>query len=148
MGSRGGSRLGSRGCFGGSVRSRVGLRMCLGSGSQEWYRGMVSGNGSPGLVSGSGFGDVFRVLRVLSFSRRPPGCIPKETTDAIRLYSGDHRIAIDLSLCMSEWKYLVEDGAQMEGTFLDVVLRHVAFRADHDIRCQYHFTHNWISRNL
>jgi hypothetical protein len=49
---------------------------------------------------------------------------------------------------MSEWKCLLEDGAQMEGTFLDVVLRHCAFRVDHDVRCQYHFTHNWISRNL
>jgi hypothetical protein len=49
---------------------------------------------------------------------------------------------------MSEWKCLLEDGAQMEGTFLDVVLRHCAFRADHDVRCQYHFTHNWISQNL
>jgi hypothetical protein len=103
-----------------------------------------------------GFGDMIwraasgssRILTLFFFFRRPLGCTPKETVDAIQLFGGNHRKAVDLSLYMSEWKCLLEDGAQIEGTFLDVVLRHCAFRADHDVRCQYLFTHNWISRNL
>jgi hypothetical protein len=82
-----------------------------------------------------GFGDAIQgvasglscVLTLLLFFRRPLWCTPKETADAIRLFGGDHRKVVDLSLCKSEWKCLLEDGAQMEGTFLDVVLRHCAF---------------------
>jgi hypothetical protein len=141
--------------------SRCGLAVGLGSGvgvfsAEMWALGVCLGVGFGGgsrewvsvfLIRGAASG-LSRVLTLFFYFRKPLGCTPKDTADAIRLFGGDHRKVVDLSLCMSEWKYLLEDGAKMEGTFLDVALRHCAFRADHDVRCQYHFTHNWISRNL
>jgi hypothetical protein len=59
--------------------------------------------------------------------RRPPGCSSGDTTDCIWLYGRDHRQAIDLSLCLSEWSCVLDDRAYMEGTFFDVILWHVVF---------------------
>jgi hypothetical protein len=55
---------------------------------------------------------------------------------------------VDLSLALVDWDCVLTDKSEMEGTFLDVVVRHVVFRANPEIRCQYHFASNWISRQL
>jgi hypothetical protein len=55
---------------------------------------------------------------------------------------------VDLSLALVDWNCVLTDKSDMEGTFLDVVVRHVVFRANPEIRCQYHFASNWISCQL
>jgi hypothetical protein len=108
----------------------VGLRISLGVCVEDSI-GSVSGNVRRIVINRRC--NCILILHVCP--RRPPEYSPSETADSFRLYNGNHRKVVDLFLSISEWNCLLEDSFPIEGTFFDVVLRHVVFRADPDIRC-------------
>lgn len=55
---------------------------------------------------------------------------------------------MDLSFNEADIKTLFNDKEYLEGTHLDILARHIFYRAPLEVRRQYHITHNWISAVL
>lgn len=79
---------------------------------------------------------------------RPPFIHPVDLTGGLRFFGPDLRQAVDVSLALVDWQCVLNDKREMEGTFLDFLLRHVVYRAKESVRNQYCHTHNWLSATL
>lgn len=55
---------------------------------------------------------------------------------------------MDISIELKDWECVLEDKKEMEGCFLDLLLRHIVFWAAPNVREQYHVAHNWMSQEM
>lgn len=63
-------------------------------------------------------------------------------------FGGDARNVVTISLEQNRWRCVLQDEEEMDGSFLELVLKHIILRAPHHVRIQCRVAGNWIGRNM
>lgn len=79
---------------------------------------------------------------------RPLGIPASELEPSVEFFGGDARNIVTISLEQNRWRCVLQDEEEMDGSFLELVLKHIVLRAPRNVSSQYRIAGNWIGRNM
>lgn len=88
------------------------------------------------------------LMCAVTLSCRPGNIEPQRLSNWAILFGPDERKCAGLPLTSKEWKCVVGEMEEMDGSFLEIVLKHIIYRCPRNISQHYHVGSNWLGRQM
>lgn len=84
----------------------------------------------------------------ITLLRRPLDRKLQDMSYNISVFDPDVTKAVGLPISYDDWGCIIQEERELDRSFMDFLRRHIVYRADPSIRCQFHLTYNWIAHAM
>lgn len=79
---------------------------------------------------------------------RPLKTEPGRLSNTVILFGGDNRRCVGIPLTRGPWKCVIQERQELDGSFMEMLLKHIVYRSPMVLSAQYYVACNWLGRGM